>query len=102
MQAVSFLSERRVLVGRAVITGTDTNAGQQVPFYLMPTLGGDDTLRAFPIWFYGPRLLIDMLPWSLVLPLGLWHAWRHDTEARSEPGLAGQPAPGPIGLQEGR
>jgi 4-amino-4-deoxy-L-arabinose transferase-like glycosyltransferase len=45
--------------------------------------GGEDSLRAFPAWFYGPRLLLDLLPWSLLLPLALLHAWRRpDTEAR--------------------
>ena len=35
--------------------------------------GGDDLLRGHPFWFYGPRFLVDFLPWSpLVLVAGWW------------------------------
>jgi 4-amino-4-deoxy-L-arabinose transferase-like glycosyltransferase len=40
--------------------------------------GGEDSLRVYPFWFYGPRILIDLLPWSILLPLGIWHAWKKD------------------------
>jgi 4-amino-4-deoxy-L-arabinose transferase-like glycosyltransferase len=40
-------------------------------------LGTEDKLRAYPFWFYGPQLLRDLLPWSLLLPLGLIHVWRN-------------------------
>jgi hypothetical protein len=43
-------------------------------------LGTDDKLRAYPMWFYGPQLLRDFLPWSLLLPLGLVYAWRTRTD----------------------
>src|SRR5207245_5788103 len=47
-------------------------------------LGTDETLRAYPFWFYGPQLLFDLLPWSALLPLAAWHLWRRreDTDAR--------------------
>jgi 4-amino-4-deoxy-L-arabinose transferase-like glycosyltransferase len=38
--------------------------------------GGDETLAAHPWWFYGPRLVVDLLPWSLVLPLVAWQVWK--------------------------
>jgi outer membrane translocation and assembly module TamA len=57
--AVSFFSERRIFVGRAVVTHSDIGSGQQVPFYLMPTLGGNDTLRGFHEYrFRGPDALL--------------------------------------------
>ena len=37
-QFVSFLSERRVLMGRVAASTSETASGQQMPFYLMPTL----------------------------------------------------------------
>jgi 4-amino-4-deoxy-L-arabinose transferase-like glycosyltransferase len=50
-------------------------------------LGGSETLQGHPSWFYGPRFFVDLLPWSLILPLVVlllrkqpwWHA---DREAR--------------------
>jgi 4-amino-4-deoxy-L-arabinose transferase-like glycosyltransferase len=52
-------------------------------------LGGSETLKAHPWWFYGPTGFIDLLPWSLALPFLLW-TWcrkgireeRFDPEAR--------------------
>ncbi len=39
-------------------------------------LGGAEALQAHPWWFYGPRLAIDLFPWSLLLPLAGWALWR--------------------------
>jgi 4-amino-4-deoxy-L-arabinose transferase-like glycosyltransferase len=49
--------------------------------------GDDDALATHPWWFYGPRLAIDLLPWSLLLPLAAWwcvrrRALRSDPEVR--------------------
>jgi 4-amino-4-deoxy-L-arabinose transferase-like glycosyltransferase len=49
-------------------------------------LGGSN-LSAHPWWFYGPRLALDLLPWSLIIPFGGWYCWRHsvwreDAESR--------------------
>jgi hypothetical protein len=58
-QYVSFLSERRVFVGRAWISTSDTKSGETMPFYLMPTLGGNDSLRGFRDYrFRGPHALL--------------------------------------------
>jgi hypothetical protein len=50
-------------------------------------LGGSETLRAHPWWFYGPQFLFDTLPWSVLLPFAGWWfwrrgGWREDAEAR--------------------
>ncbi len=47
-------------------------------------LGTEENLRAYPVWFYGPQLLLDFLPWSLLLPFAAWHVWRRrdDADAR--------------------
>jgi outer membrane protein assembly factor BamA len=42
-----FFNERRVIAARGRLQMTDTNAGQQVPFYLLPVLGGSEDLRGF-------------------------------------------------------
>ena len=58
-QFVSFLSERRVLVGRVAASTSNVEPEEQVPFYLMPTLGGKDTLRGFHEYrFRGPHALL--------------------------------------------
>jgi hypothetical protein len=56
---VSFLSERRVLFGRAFVSTSDVGPGAQMPFYLMPMLGGNDTLRGFREYrFRAPHALL--------------------------------------------
>ncbi len=46
-QYVPFFNERRVIALRAKSALTWADAGQRVPFYLQPTLGGADDLRGF-------------------------------------------------------
>jgi Omp85 superfamily domain len=58
-QFVGLLAERRVLAARVFLSTSDSDAGQQVPFYLMPALGGNDTLRGFRDYrFRGPHALL--------------------------------------------
>lgn len=46
-QYIPFFNERRTIALRARIQATDPYSGNQVPFYLQPTLGGADDLRGF-------------------------------------------------------
>jgi outer membrane protein assembly factor BamA len=46
-QYISFFNQRRVLALRARVQAADATAGQRVPFYLQPTLGGGNDLRGF-------------------------------------------------------
>ncbi len=58
-QYIPFFNERRVIALRGRTTFTNTSAGQSVPFYLQPTLGGPDTLRGYrPFRFYGNNSLL--------------------------------------------
>ena len=58
-QYVSFLAERRVLAGRVKVSTTDTDDDGAVPFFLLPALGGNDTLRGFRAHrFRGPHALL--------------------------------------------
>ena len=50
-------------------------------------VGGTEKMRARPLLFYIPRLAMDFLPWSVLLPLAIWYVfrqqgWRKDPEAR--------------------
>jgi outer membrane protein assembly factor BamA len=58
-QFVGFLAGRRVLAARLFVSTSDTTGNQVVPFYLMPTLGGNDTLRGFREYrFRGPHAML--------------------------------------------
>jgi hypothetical protein len=46
-QYISLLRNRRVLALRGLAVVSDTAAGQEIPFFLQPTLGGPDDLRGF-------------------------------------------------------
>ncbi|OAI45315.1 hypothetical protein AYO44_02620 [Planctomycetaceae bacterium SCGC AG-212-F19] len=50
-------------------------------------LGSADDLRVYPWWFYGPRWLVDFLPWTPLMLIALVYffrsgRWREDPEAR--------------------
>ena len=34
-------------------------------------LGGSEILKAYPWWFYGPQAFLDLLPWSLAVPVAV-------------------------------
>lgn len=58
-QYLGFLAGRRVIALRGVVSTTDATNGGAVPFYLMPWLGGKDTLRGFRNYrFRGPHSLL--------------------------------------------
>ena len=58
-QFIGFLADRRVLAARLFVSTSDTGEGHIMPFYLMPTLGGHDTLRGFREYrFRGPHAIL--------------------------------------------
>ena len=58
-QYVSFLAERRVLAGRIRMSTTDADQEGMIPFFLLPFLGGNDTLRGFRAYrFRGPHSIL--------------------------------------------
>ena len=78
-QFVSFLAERRVLVGRVAVSTSDVKAGQTVPFYFMPTLGGNDSLRGFRDYrFRGPHAILMQGEYRWELWSGLGAALFYD------------------------
>jgi outer membrane protein assembly factor BamA len=42
-----FFNQRRVIAARGRLQVTDTNPGQQVPYFLLPVLGGSEDMRGF-------------------------------------------------------
>jgi hypothetical protein len=58
-QYIGFLNARRVIALHAFLSTSDAPAGSAVPFFLMPSLGGNDTLRGFRNYrFRGPHALL--------------------------------------------
>ncbi len=47
-------------------------------------LGGAETLKTHPWWFYGPACAIDLLPWSVALPPIAWALLRRP-DLRADP-----------------
>ncbi len=54
-QFIPLLRENWVIALRAQVSSTDTAAGNSVPFYLMPDLGGGQSLRGYPSWRFRDR-----------------------------------------------
>ena len=68
-QFVGFLAGRRVIASRLFVSTSDTDAGHVMPFYLMPTLGGNDTLRGFREYrFRGPHAILGQVEYR-------WEIW---------------------------
>jgi outer membrane protein assembly factor BamA len=79
-QYVNFLSERRVLAFRGWLATTDVNSGEQIPFYLMPSLGGNTTLRGFrALRFRGPNAMLLQAEYRFEIWAGLDAALFYDT-----------------------
>ena len=58
-QYVSFLGDRRSLVGRFVLSTSDVEAGRRVPSVTVPSLGGQNTLRGSHLHrFIGPHAIL--------------------------------------------
>lgn len=79
-QFIGFFADRRVIALRAFMSSSDALAGSAgVPFYMMPTLGGHDTLRGFRTYrFRGPHALLLQAEYRWELWSGLDAALFHD------------------------
>jgi hypothetical protein len=66
-QFVPLMHDNSVLAFRALASTTSTRDGQDVPYFLMPELGGNAMLRGFPAWRFRDRnrmLLTGEYRWS--------------------------------------
>jgi outer membrane protein assembly factor BamA len=57
-QYLPFFNKRRVVVLRAKTTMTQTAAGQDVPFFMQPSLGGSEDLRGFREYRFRDRNMV--------------------------------------------
>ena len=68
-QFFGFLAGRRVLAARLFASTSETDADQTMPFFFMPTLGGNDTLRGFREYrFRGPHAILAQAEYR-------WEIW---------------------------
>lgn len=68
-QFIGFLADRRVLAARLFVSTSDTTGDRVMPFYFMPTLGGNDTLRGFREYrFRGPHAILAQAEYR-------WEIW---------------------------
>ena len=78
-QYASVLAERRVLAVRLFASTSDPVAGARVPFYLMPSLGGHDSLRGFRDYrFRGPHAILTQTEYRFEIWSGLDAALFYD------------------------
>jgi outer membrane protein assembly factor BamA len=68
-QFIGFLAGRRVIAARLFASTSETDDGREMPFYFMPTLGGNDTLRGFREYrFRGPHAILAQAEYR-------WEIW---------------------------
>jgi hypothetical protein len=92
-QFFGFLADRRVLALRGFISTSDALDGSRgIPFFLMPSLGGNDSLRGFRNYrFRGPHALLLQAEYRWEIWSGLDGAFFYDAgkvaERRRDLGL---------------
>ncbi len=78
-QFVSILAERRVLALRLAASTSTPADDARIPFYLMPTLGGHDSLRGFHDYrFRGPHAILTNAEYRFEIWSGLDAALFYD------------------------
>lgn len=78
-QFVGVFAGRRVLAARLFVSTSDADGDREVPFYLMPTLGGRDTLRGFREYrFRGPHAILAQGEYRYEIWSGLEGAFFYD------------------------
>jgi hypothetical protein len=79
-QYLGFLADRRVIALRAFVSSSTPKDGATIPFYLMPSLGGNDSLRGFRNYrFRGPHALLLQAEYRWEIWSGLDGALFYDT-----------------------
>jgi outer membrane translocation and assembly module TamA len=79
-QFIGFLAGRRVIAARIFVATSDATGDDAVPFYYMPTLGGNDTLRGFREYrFRGPHAMLFQGEYRWEIWSGLDAALFYDT-----------------------
>lgn len=94
VQLLPLFRESSVLAFRGLVTTTETGAGETVPIFLLPSLGGGTTLRGYPSWRFRDRhrlLLSAEYRWAAaqVIDMALFADGGKVVGRRSDLGLSG-------------
>jgi len=89
IQHIPIMRDAWVLSLHARVDTTDTKDGQQIPFFMLPALGGGSSLRGFPSWrFRGNHSVLVQAEWRVLVNSFFDTAIFYDagkvTERRSE------------------
>ena len=57
-QYIPFFNQRRVIALRAKTTLTQTSDGKEIPFYMLPTMGGSEDVRGFENFRFRDRNMV--------------------------------------------
>ena len=102
-QFIPIFDKKRVLAARVQLLTTTADAGNEVPFYYRPTLGGSDTLRSFADYRFRDRNVVVLnveYRWEAFsgLDMALFTDWGSVAPRFSDLELGGENAYG-IGLR---
>ena len=80
LQHVPLLRETWVLSFRGAVSTTGTKSGQQIPFYMLPSIGGGSSLRGYNSWRFRDRnSLLLQAEWRIMVNRFLDTALFYDT-----------------------
>jgi outer membrane protein assembly factor BamA len=80
IQHVPILRETWVLSMRAAASTTGTKTGQQIPFFMLPSIGGGSSLRGYTSWRFRDRnSLLLQAEWRVIVNRFLDMALFYDT-----------------------
>jgi outer membrane protein assembly factor BamA len=80
LQHIPLLRETWVLSFRGAVSTTGTKTGQQIPFYMLPSIGGGSSLRGYNSWRFRDRnSLLLQAEWRIMVNRFLDTAVFYDT-----------------------
>jgi len=80
LQHVPLLREAWVLSLRGAVATTGTKSGEQIPFFMLPAIGGGESLRAYSSWRFRDRNSLELqAEWRVIANRFLDMAVFYDT-----------------------
>jgi hypothetical protein len=104
IQHIPILREAWVLSFRGAVQTTTTKSGEQIPFFMLPSLGGGSSLRGFSSWRFRDRNnLLLQGEWRIIVnryvDLAVFYDAGKVTAHRSDLNLDGLKTDGGVGIR---